>query len=43
MGAALNLVLEYGRAPQGQRVYGEKPTSPGERIDAWGHFPYKGG
>jgi transposase len=32
MGSALNLNLDYGRSPQGERVYDEKPTAPGETI-----------
>lgn len=36
MGAVLNLTLEYGWAPKGQRAYGEKPTSRGQRISTLG-------
>ncbi|WP_049772884.1 hypothetical protein [Nitrosococcus watsonii] len=32
--AVLNLTPAYGRAPQGQRTYGEKPTTQGKRISA---------
>lgn len=31
-GACLNLTLDYGRSPRGQRVSGEKPTAKGQRI-----------
>lgn len=31
-GACLNLTLDYGRSPCGQRVSGEKPTAKGQRI-----------
>jgi transposase len=31
-GARLNMTLPYGRSPQGERVYDEKPTSPGETV-----------
>jgi Transposase and inactivated derivatives len=36
MGAALNLSLDYGRSPQGERVYGEKSVSKGQRISTIG-------
>lgn len=42
MGAALNLVLEYGRSPKGERVYGERPTSQGERISTLGALSTQG-
>jgi transposase len=32
MGSALNLNLDYGRSPQGERVYDANPTAPGETI-----------
>ena len=35
-GAVLNMAPAYGRAPQGQRAYGEKPTAKGERISTIG-------
>ncbi|QBQ54560.1 transposase [Nitrosococcus wardiae] len=35
-GAVLNLTPAYGRAPQGQRAYGKKPTTQGERISTIG-------
>lgn len=28
----MNLTLDYGRSPRGQRVSGEKPTAKGQRI-----------
>lgn len=31
-GSCLNMALAYGRSPQGQRAYGEKPTSPGVSV-----------
>src|SRR5438270_12288168 len=36
MGAAMNLKARYGRRPTGERVYGAKPTGPGERISTVG-------
>jgi membrane associated rhomboid family serine protease len=36
MGAAVNLMPLYGRSPQGERVYGAKPTAPGKRIRTLG-------
>jgi transposase len=32
MGSALNLSLDRGRSPRGERVYDENPTAPGETI-----------
>jgi transposase len=32
MGSALNLNLDYGRSPRGERVYDTNPTAPGETI-----------
>jgi Transposase and inactivated derivatives len=32
----LNLSLDYGRSPQGERVYGEKSVSKGQRISTIG-------
>ena len=31
-GSSLNLSLDYGRSPKGERVNDEKPTAPGETI-----------
>jgi transposase len=36
MGAAVKLTPLYGRSPQGERVYGAKPTAPGKRIRTLG-------
>jgi transposase len=33
MGSALNLNLDYGRSRQGERVYDEHPTAPGETVN----------
>ena len=32
MGCCLNMNLDYGRSPKGERVYDGNPTAPGERI-----------
>lgn len=32
MGCCLNMSLEYGRSPRGERVYDEKPTSPSATV-----------
>lgn len=32
MGCCLNMNLDYGRSPVGERVYDENPTAPGERT-----------
>ena len=32
MGSSLNLSLDYGRSPKGERAHDEKPTAPGETI-----------
>ena len=32
MGSSLNLSLDYGRSPKGERVNDEKPTAPGETV-----------
>jgi transposase len=31
-GSSLNLSLDYGRSPKGERVHDEKPTAPGETV-----------
>jgi len=31
-GSSLNLSLDYGRSPKGERVNDEKPTAPGETV-----------
>lgn len=41
-GAPLDLVLEYGRAPKGERAHGERPTSQGERISTLGALSTQG-
>jgi transposase len=33
MGSTLNLNLDHGRSRQGERVYDENPTAPGETIN----------
>jgi transposase len=42
MGATLNLSLDYGRAPRGQRVYGQRPTARGQRISTIGALSGQG-
>ena len=42
MGAVLNLTPLYGRSPQGERVYGAKPTGPGRRISTIGALGVEG-
>jgi transposase len=32
MGSCLNMNLDYGRSPKGERVYDATPTAPGERV-----------
>lgn len=32
-GSCLNMTPRYGRSPQGERVYDEKPTDPGVRVN----------
>jgi transposase len=41
-GAVLNMTPSYGRAPQGERAYGEKPTTQGERISTIGALSMTG-
>ena len=41
-GAGLNLILDYGRSPRGQRVRGEKPTAKGQRISTVGALSWQG-
>jgi hypothetical protein len=41
-GACLNLTVEYGRSPRGQRVSGEKPTAQGRRISTVGALSCQG-
>jgi hypothetical protein len=41
-GATLNLTRTYGRAPTDQRVYGEKPIAPGQRISTLGALSSQG-
>lgn len=41
-GAGLNLILDYGRSPRGQRVVGEKPTAKGRRISTVGALSCRG-
>lgn len=36
MGAALNLIPTYGRAPSNERVYDTKPTARGKRVSTIG-------
>ena len=31
-GSTLNMNLDYGRSPKGERVYDDKPTAPGETV-----------
>jgi transposase len=38
----VNLRLSYGRAPQGERAYAEKPTAKGERISTIGALSMAG-
>jgi transposase len=42
VGAVLNLSLGYGRSPCGERAYGEKPTTQGERISTIGALSMAG-
>jgi transposase len=41
-GAVLKMTPSYGRAPQGERAYGEKPTTQGERISTIGALSMTG-
>jgi transposase len=41
-GACLNLIVDYGRSPRGQRVTGEKPTAKGQRISTVAALSWKG-
>lgn len=41
-GACLNLIVDYGRSPRGQRVSGEKPTAKGRRISTVGALSCQG-
>jgi transposase len=41
-GATLNLTRTYGRAPTDERVYGEKPIAPGQRISTLGALSSQG-
>lgn len=34
MGSTLNMTLDYGRSRQGERVYDDKPTAPGDTVNA---------
>jgi len=42
MGVGLNLTLDYGRAPSGERVYDTKPVSKGKRMSLIGAMNNKG-
>jgi len=42
MGAGMNLILNYGRAPSHERVYDTKPVSRGRRISLIGAMNNKG-
>jgi transposase len=41
-GACLNLTVDYGRSPRGQRVRGDKPTAKGRRISTVGALSCRG-
>ena len=41
-GASLNLALDYGRSPRGQRVSVKKPTTKGRRISTVGALSWQG-
>jgi transposase len=42
IGATLNLTRTYGRAPTDERVYGERPLAPGQRISTIGALSSQG-